>query len=294
MRVHLGEPLAGRDLGLVGAHLVVREHQVGPAALHVERRAEQVEGDRRALDVPAGAAATERAVPRGLVRPLAAPHDAVERVLLALAVRVAAPLGEDPEHLLAGHPGLLAERRVGGDGEVQVVLDGVDRAGRLQPLDQLDDQRDGLDRPDVVRRRQHPQRRHVLPEQLGLALGQLDPVGTHLGGPLEQRVVDVGDVLHVQHLETRVAPGPVQQVEPDVRRRVADVGGVVRRDAADVHPRRTLGARRDEPAGRGVVQGHRRTADGQGGEVRSGPGTHGVSLDVPVGRPRAAPRPSAA
>jgi hypothetical protein len=39
------------------------------------------------------------------------------------------------------------------------------------------------------------------------------------------------------------------------------------------------------------VQGHRRTADGEGGEVRSGPGTHGVSV---VGRPRAAPRPSAA
>ena len=35
---------------------------------------------------------------------------------------------------------------------------------------------DGLDRADVVVGRQHPQRGHVVAEQVDLARGQLDPV----------------------------------------------------------------------------------------------------------------------
>ncbi len=72
-----------------------------------------------------------------------------------------------------------------------------------------------------------------------------------------------------------VAPGPVEQVEGDVRRRVAQVGGVVRRDAADVHPGRTLRRGRHQGARRGVVEGHLRRPHRHRGQVRSGPGTHG-------------------
>ena len=57
------------------------------------------------------------------------------------------------------------------------------------------------------------------------------------GGALEQRVVHVGDVLHVAHRVARVPPGAVQQVEGDVGRGMAEVRGVVRGDAADVEPR---------------------------------------------------------
>ncbi|CPU67706.1 Uncharacterised protein [Mycobacteroides abscessus] len=52
--------------------------------------------------MPAGAAGAERAaVPRGLARALAAPQQRVERVLLALAVGVAAALGEEVLHDVA-------------------------------------------------------------------------------------------------------------------------------------------------------------------------------------------------
>ena len=113
------------------------------------------------------------------------------------------------------------------------------------------------DRADEVGGRQHPQRGHVLAEQLGLPLGELDPVEVDLVGPLEQRVVDVGDVLDVGDLVAGVAPGPVEQVEGDVRRGVPHVRGVVGRDAADVEPGRAVRLGRDRPP---VAVSCRRTA----------------------------------
>ena len=207
--------------------------------------------DRRALDVPAGAAAARTGCPR-TARPSRSPRQthAVERVLLARRGRGRRRARRRARSIVvavaAGH---LAERRVGGHREVEVVLDAVDRAGGLQPLDQLDHQRDRLDGADVVRRAGAPAAPAMsCAEQLGLALGELDPVDVHLRGPLEQRVVDVGDVLDVGDLVAGVAPGPVEQVEGDVRRGVAEVGGVVRRDAADVEPGRAVGRGRDQRA----------------------------------------------
>ena len=109
------------------------------------------------------------------------------------------------------------------------------------------------------------QRLHVVAEELGLPLGQLDPVDADLRGPLEQRVVDVGDVLDVGDLVPGAAPGTVEEVEGDVRRRVAHVRGVVGRDAADVEPRRALGTGLDELARRGVVHPHDGPCDGRAG-----------------------------
>ena len=102
------------------------------------------------------------------------------------------------QHLLAAPAGDLAEGRVVGHREVEVVR----RPGRPRPLscswlDHVDDQRDRLDRADVVVRGQHPQRLHVGAEQLGLALGERRPVLAVACRALEQRVVDVGDVLDV-------------------------------------------------------------------------------------------------
>ena len=234
--------------------------------------------DRRALDVPAGAAGPERAVPVRLAVAGATPDDAVERVLLAGPLGVAAALGVDLEHGVAVVVGLLPERRVRGHREVVVVLDPIDRARLLEPLDQGHGERDRLDRADEVVGREHSERLHVLAEQLGLALGELGPVDVHLGGALEQRVVDVGHVLDEDDLMPGVAPGPVEQVEADVRRGVADVRGVVGRDAADVEPGRAVRGGRDQAPGRSVVQRHRRSRDRELGHLGSRPRTHAGSL----------------
>src|SRR3546814_12785587 len=97
------EPRAGdRDLHLAGAHLVVREDQVAAAALYVESRAEVLECDRGALDVPTRTPLAERAVPRGLALALTAPQDAVERVVLALTLGTSPTGGQDPDHQQIG------------------------------------------------------------------------------------------------------------------------------------------------------------------------------------------------
>ena len=65
-----------------------------------------------------------------------------------------------------------------------------------------------------------PQCRHVLAEQRDLVGGEVPPVDAVAVGPLEQRVVDVGDVLHVVHVVPGVAQAPAEEVEGDVGRRV--------------------------------------------------------------------------
>ena len=97
--------------------------------------------------------------------------------------------------------------------------------------------RDRLHRPDVVRRRQVAQRLHVAAEPVGLAQRELPPVLAVPLGPLEQRVVHVGDVLHVDDLVPGVEPGADQQVPGGEGRGVAHVRRVVRGDPAGVQRR---------------------------------------------------------
>ena len=110
------------------------------------------------------------------------------------------------------------------------------------------------------------------------AVGQLAPVAPVAGGPLEQRVVDVGDVLHVVHLVAGVAQRPPQEVEGDVGGRVAEVGGVVGGDAADVEPRDRPGVDRAHGTALRVEQLQRVTVAGHGGDEGSGPRLHRARL----------------
>ena len=69
----------------------------------------------------------------------AAPHDAVERVLLARRGRGRRRARRRSRSIVVAVAARTPRRRrVGGHGEVEVVLDPVDRAGLVEPLDQLD------------------------------------------------------------------------------------------------------------------------------------------------------------
>jgi hypothetical protein len=85
-----------------------------------------------------------------------------------------------------------------------------------------------------VPRRQDIERRHVLAIEPRLLLCECGPVSAGSGGPFQQRVIDVGDVLDVIDLQPTVAPDAVEQIEGNVGVRVADVRRVVGRDAADI------------------------------------------------------------
>ncbi len=274
--------LAQQRLGVGGAELVVRERQVRSTALDVEAEAEPVDGDGAALDVPPGPAGAEFGLPGGLAGAGRAPQQRVERVAFAGPVRVAAPVGED-----RGHGGLVVVRLVAepaGERAVEVdvrVLRVVDTVGGpvgQQFRDDLDDLRDGLHGAGELAGRQHPQRRHVRAEPVDLPPAELDPVLVVAVGALQQRVVDVGDVLHVVHLVPGVQPLPVHQVEGQVGGGVADVGGVVGRDAADVHPGHPSGRRGPQLPGRRVVQPQRAGTSGDTGHGYRGPSLHVPNL----------------
>jgi len=205
-----------------------------PSALDVEAHAEAVERDHRAFDVPAGPSLAQRGVPERLAEAVTAPQQRIEGVAFAGEVRIAAALGEQGQHRVPVEVGLVAEAPRTGHVEVDVVVDVVRRVVGEQPGDRVGQLGHGLDGADVVVGRQHPQRGHVLAEQFDLPLGQAHPVLADVRGPLQQWVVDVGDVLDVVHLVSRVAPHPLHQVEGEIGGRMAQVRRVVRGDAADV------------------------------------------------------------
>ena len=118
---------------------------------------------------------------------------------------------------------------------VDVLVDPVGGTAGQQFADRLGDLGDRLDGTDVLVGRQHVQGGHVVAEQRDLTLRQGHPVLAGVRRSLQQRIVDVGDVLHVSDGQSVVAPDPLDEVEREVGRRVAEMGGVVGSDAADVH-----------------------------------------------------------
>src|SRR5690606_28245499 len=78
----------------------------------------------------------------------------------------------------------------------------------------------------------------------------------------------------------------LHEVERVVRRRVPDVGRVVRGDAAHVDAGDGAGVEGDGSTGRGVVDPQVAALTGQGGDFGSGPGMHGSSLTGPEFRIR--------
>src|SRR5476649_538713 len=76
----------------------MRKNQVSTATLNRERQVQKLGGNHGTLDVPAGATGPKNAVPAWLVVVLGPPEQGVERIALALAIRVAATLGAQREH----------------------------------------------------------------------------------------------------------------------------------------------------------------------------------------------------
>ena len=256
------------------AQLVMREHQVRPARLDVEHRAEVLGRDRRALDVPARPPGAELRVPGRLPRPGAEPDQRVQRILLPRPARVTAALRGQLDHGRRSEPGHRAEGRVGRPGKVHVAVQVIERAmasqGLVEPLD--DAQR--LNRPDQAGRGQDPQRRHVPAVPVDLAPGQVLPVFAVPGRPFQQRVIDIGDVLHVADLVTGITPGADQQVPGDVGRRVPDMRGVIGSYPACVQGRGTPGRGHGELAAGRIGNPHLRAAPGQVGNACGAPGFH--------------------
>ena len=226
-RLDARERLRLRDLGLV-----VGEHELRRAAVDVVPRPEMPDRDRRVLDVPPGPALAPGAVPRRLAGLLRLPEREVRGVALALIHGDARPRDVLLDLLAAELPPVRVPRRV-------VVHAAVLRRVREpfpdEPLDLLEDLRHVVRRVRVqvhggARETRHPV--EVLADEL---LHEVLPAPAGLVHPVDEAVLDVRDVLQVEHVVSLAPEVPRDDVERDVRLRVPDVRRVVRRDAADEH-----------------------------------------------------------
>ncbi len=249
-----GETVTGRDR-LRDLVLVVREDEVEPAAVDVERRAQVLRRHRRALQVPAGAAAAPRRRPgRGLgfTGLVALPQREIARVSLAiLAFTVAGRV----------HIGQLLprQRAVGREGphiEVDIPVGGVGVPAVDQALHQLDHLGDMARRAGLVGGLRAAEYLVGLAEITLVQRRPRPPLPAGLGGLTQDLVVDVGDVADERHLVTGVLEPAPQDVEVDAAADVAEVRRSLHGGAAQID-RRLAGFERDEfpqRPGRGVVE----------------------------------------
>ena len=246
---------AAAALALGDLVLVMREDEILPAAVDVDRLAEAAARHGGALNVPAGTPLSPRRRPARLAGLRALPQGEVHGVLLELAGGDARAGLELLERLV----GELAVLLVHAGAEVDVAV--PRRVGAALLDKRLDD---GQNFRDVLRRaRMYRRGPDVQPGGVRLVLGDILLGHGHVVRALLVRaaddlVVDVREILHERHLHPAVLEVPPQDVKDADGSRVPDVDEVVDRRAAGVDFRfvRGDGGEGFFLAGEGVVDLH--------------------------------------
>ena len=210
---------------------MVREDEVAAAAVEIELLPKVFQRHRRALDVPAWTSLAPGAVPGRLARLRRLPEREVHRVMLALVdldARARLHVLELPAAELAVAVELF-------DAVEDVAV--VERVGVAlvdKRLDHLDDVRHRLAHARVAVGAMYIERVHGVEVHLDVAVRDVFPRRVLRVRRADDLVVDVGEVLDVVHRHALGGEEPADDVPRHKRARVADVRGVVRRDAAAV------------------------------------------------------------
>ncbi len=228
-----GEGLAGGALGLGDLVFVVREHEVFAAGVEVEVLSEEPGGHGGALDVPAGAAVTERGIPGGLIVFDGFPEGEVTGGILFVLVEVdACPILDVVEVFL----GELAVAGITGEAEVPgAVLGLVGDVFGGELLNEGDHLGDAIRGVGDVFRALDGEGVEVFEEGLLVDAG-VDVDGEIDGGRVaDDLVIDVGDVHDVLRGDALLMEETAEDVDMEKGAEVADVAVVVDRGAAAVH-----------------------------------------------------------
>ena len=194
MHPQAGEAAAREGAAALGALvLVVREQQVGAAAMDVEIGAEIAPRHCAALDVPTRAAAAPRTLPARQLGRRGLPQHEVARIALVVGDLYSGA----GEQLLRVAPRQRAVARVRGDGEQHVAGGRVGMAAGDQPLDHFDHLGDVRGRARLDVGRQDVECGEVGLEVRVGARGQARDRLAQSRGAGVDLVVDIGDVAHV-------------------------------------------------------------------------------------------------
>ena len=231
----LRQKLAGGAFALGDLVLVVRELQVCTAAMDVEGFAQCGAAHGRALDVPAGAARAEFAVPLGLGRLLGLgglPQHEIERVFLAI------------EH---GHTLARAQfiQRLARELAVAVELAhrvvhvtiarAVGQALAFEPADEREHLGHIFSGAGLHGGGLNAQQADVLVHRGHHLVGELADGDAPLQRALDDLVVDVGDVAHVGNAVAAAFQPALHHVERHHHAGMANMAQVINGHAAHVH-----------------------------------------------------------
>ena len=234
MQPVLHERLTRGALALGNFVVVMREHVVNAAGVHIEALTEVLHAHCRTLDMPAGPAAAPRGIPDHLAIFLCPcfPQGKVRGAFLLVLV-----LGNTRPRL---------ESRGVDPCQATVVLElgnaEVDRAiirAVCQPLvEQLADQLDHLRHMVRCRRivlcRFNIEGLDVLEEHILVGLRVVAQGHPGFTRPANRLVVHVRQVHHLRHLETAVLEIASEEILEHVGSEIADVGGIVNRRPAGI------------------------------------------------------------
>ncbi len=254
------ERLAGERLALGDLALVVREDQVRAAAVQVERRARAPASTSPSTRcaTPAG---RRRTAPAMRARRRATAARARSRAGRGGAGRRGCRLAPAPAAPSAHASTATAHRSLGADETSKYAVPWVRYAWPESSSRSTIDTISSIvsvARGSAIGGRM-PSASMSDAEPRDLRLGELEVRDAELAGLRQDRVVDVGDVADHPHLVAELLEPAGEDVVGQVRRRVAEVGRVVRGDPADVHPHDVLGRERHDHPPRGVVElDHRR------------------------------------
>ena len=211
---------------------MVREDEVGAAAMDVDGRAQVAVDHRAALGVPAGAPLAPRGGPARLTGLGGLPEGKVKRIAL-LVVDLDALAGTQLVQVVTREDAVVV---VGAHGEVHVA--GGHRVGKALLDEQGDHLLHGLDltrgaRTDVGVH--DAEAVHLLDEGGRELLGHIGRGATLVVGAVDDLVVNVREVLGKGDLVALVHEITADDVEGQEGPGVADVDLVVDRGTADVH-----------------------------------------------------------
>ncbi len=217
---------------------MVGKDQIGTPEVDVDRVPEFLAHHGGAFDVPARPAGAPGGGEAGFPRFGALPEREVEGVVLARFLGIA---GTSAGALLLLLDVPAAEPAVApgpGHREVHIAVGAVGRPAGFQLADQGTDRLQAAGGPGGAVRRQDVQGRHVDGEGVDVALAHLFHRAAFFCGPVEDLVVDIGEVLNERHLPAAPDQIAAQHIPDDVTPGMAQVAEVVDRDpaAVDGHP----------------------------------------------------------
>ena len=233
-RVHpgVGETLVPGTGGLGALVLVMREGQVGAAAVNVDRGTQVAVNHGGALGMPTGTALAPGARPAGLAGLGGLPQGKVERVVLVLVL-----LDARANHKVVDVAARdLTIVGIAAHGKVHIAVIGCVSVALLDKrLDHGDHGTDLLGGAGTHIRIEHVGSAHDANELIRELRRDLGGRTALLVGALDDLVIDIGKVLGERDLVAARDEPAANHVKADERAGVADVDVVVDRGAAHIH-----------------------------------------------------------